>query len=66
MFGLVARLSQAHGVQVVSLIRGVQDGQLICVTRVTGGQVDRFLEDIWESGHRVLNVIRFPATPVGK
>lgn len=65
VFGLVARLSQKHGVQVTSLFRGVQDRQPICVTRVAGDQVDRFLEEIWSSGHRVMNVSRFPS-PSGR
>ena len=62
VFGLVARLSEKHGVQVTSLIRGFQDNQPICVTRVAGDQVDGFLEEIWNSGHRVMNVIRFPSS----
>ncbi len=65
-FGLVVRLSQKHGVQVTSLIRGAQDKQPICVTRVAGEQVDLFLEEIWNSGHRVMNVIRFPSSAGGK
>lgn len=65
VFGLVARLSQKHGVQVTSLIRGMQNHQPICVTRVEGKKVDNFLEDIWSSGHQVMNVIRFAAPPGG-
>ena len=38
----------------------LQENQPICVVRVTGEAVDNFLEEIWNSGHRVLNVIRFP------
>ena len=59
VFGLVGQLSQKHGVFVNSLIRGVQDNQPICVTRVSGDRVDDFLDEIWNSGHRVMNVIRF-------
>lgn len=66
VFGLVARLSQKYGLQVNSLIRGVQDNQPICVTRVSGKRVDGFLEEIWNSGHRVMNVIRFSPSPDGK
>ena len=62
----MVRLSQKHGVQVTSLIRGAQDKQPICVTRVAGEQVDLFLEEIWNSGHRVMNVIRFPSSAGGK
>ncbi len=66
VFGLVARLSQKYGLQVTSLIRGVQDNQPICVTRIAGEKVDTFLEEIWNSGHRVLSVIRFGPAPAGK
>lgn len=66
VFGLVARLSQKYGLQVTSLIRGVQDHQPICVTRVAGERVDSFLEEIWNSGHRVMNVIRFSPASGGK
>ena len=60
VFGLVAQTAQRYGVHVTSLLRVLQENQPICVVRVTGEAVDNFLEEIWNSGHRVLNVIRFP------
>ena len=66
VFGLVARLAQKYDVQVTSLIRGMQDHQPICVTRVEGKKVDGFLEEIWNSGHQVVNVIRSTSSPAAK
>ena len=66
VFGLVARLAQKYDVRVTSLIRGMQEHQPICVTRVEGKKVDGFLEEIWNSGHQVVNVIRFSSPPVEK
>jgi len=60
VFGLVLRASQRHHLQVSSLIRAQQENQPVCVVRVVGAAVDSFLDEIWSSGHRVLNVIRFP------
>ena len=62
-FALVAQAALRNRVQVSSLVRLVQDNQPICVVRVAGATVDSFLEEIWNSGHRVLNVIRFPLVP---
>jgi len=59
VFDLVVQLAKKHGVQVSSLFRTAREHQSFCVTRVIGEQVDSFLEEIWNSGHRVLNVIRF-------
>jgi len=65
VFGLVARAAHRHGVSVSSLVRWQQDNQPICVVRVAGESVDGFLDEIWSSGHRVLNVIRFPSEQTG-
>lgn len=59
IFELVVRLAKKHRIRVESLFRAVQEYQSVCVTRVAGERVDQFLEEIWNSGHRVLNVIRF-------
>jgi hypothetical protein len=63
VFGLVAEASLRHRVHVSSLVRVLQESQPVCVVRVAGESVDSFLEEIWTSGHRVLNVIRFPLEP---
>lgn len=60
VFGFIGQLARKHGVRVVSLISAEQDNRPECVVRVAGDQVDKFLDDIWASGHLVLNVLRFP------
>ena len=30
----------------------------VCVVRVVDGDLDGFLEDVWKSGHHVMNVLR--------
>ena len=32
----------------------------VCVVRLTGGDLDAFLDDVWQSGHHVMNVLRIP------
>lgn len=60
VFELITQLARKRHMKVTSLIAAMQNGLPVCVVRVTGANVDRFLEDIWGSGHLVLNVLRFP------
>ena len=60
VFSFVGQLARKHGVRVVSLISAEQDNRPECVVRVAGDRVDKFLDDLWASGHLVLNVLRFP------
>lgn len=63
VFSFIGQLARKHGVRVVSLISAEQDNRPECVVRVAGDKVDRFLDDLWASGHLVLNVLRFPLQP---
>jgi acetoin utilization protein AcuB len=63
IFSLITQLARKRHMKVLSLISAEQHGLPVCVVRVTGANADRFLEDIWTSGHLVLNVLRFPLTP---
>jgi len=60
MFELMGTLSKRHHLRVLSLIWTRHDQLPVCVVRVTGGNVDRMLDELWSSGHPVVNVIRFP------
>jgi acetoin utilization protein AcuB len=60
VFGLVHRLSMPRQVRVVSLISTEHHGTPVCVVRLAGGDLDRFLDDLWKSGHHVINVLRNP------
>ena len=60
VFALVARLAQRHSVHVRTLVAGEQDGQPVCIVRVEGVSVQGFLDELWTSGHLVINVVHFP------
>lgn len=60
VFDLIGPLARARGVRVVTLITAHEHGRPVCVLRLAGSNVERLLDDIWASGHRVLNVLRFP------
>jgi len=58
VFGWLCQASHRRKVRLTSLISSQQDDHPVCVVHVAGEGVDRLLEDIWNSGHRVLNVVR--------
>jgi len=60
IFGLVARLAVPRQVQVISLNSVLHHDMPVCVVRATGGKLDAFLDDVWKSGHHVINVLRTP------
>lgn len=60
VFEVMDKLSKRHCLRVLSLIWTRHDQLPVCVVRVTGGNVDGMLDDLWSSGHPVVNVIRFP------
>lgn len=59
VFELMGKLSKRHQLKVSSLIWTRHDELPVCVVRVAGAGVDRMLEELWSSGHPVVNVIRF-------
>lgn len=59
VFSLIAQVAIKREVRVVTLISSHQDDRPVCVVRVTG-EVENMLDDLWTSGHRVFNVLRFP------
>jgi acetoin utilization protein AcuB len=58
IFGLLNRLAIPRNVKVLSLISSRHHDAPVCVVRLAGGELDAFLDDIWKSGHQVLNVLR--------
>jgi CBS domain-containing protein len=59
VFELVGRLSKRHRLKVQSLIWTRHDELPVCVVRVSGGGVEKMLDELWNSGHQVVNVLRF-------
>ncbi|HUA39205.1 MAG TPA: CBS domain-containing protein [Candidatus Sulfopaludibacter sp.] len=60
VFGWSSRETRRRKLRIISLITLEQDQVPVCVVRVAGINVEEFLEDLWNSGHRVLNVVRYP------
>jgi acetoin utilization protein AcuB len=57
-FGMIAPIALRFGVHVVSLMSVQQGDRKLCVVRITGAAVDEMLDELWKSGHSVLNVLR--------
>ena len=60
IFGFLAPIALRWGVHVVSLMSVRQDDRKFCVVRIAGAAVDKMLDELWSSGHSVLNVLRSP------
>jgi len=63
VFELMRKLSRQDNVRIISLIWTEQDQQPVCLVRITGAGVEKVLEDLWNSGHIIINVTRFPSAP---
>jgi len=63
VFELMGKLTKRKKIRIISLIWTEQDQQPVCVVRIAGEGVDDVLDDLWSSGHIVINVIRFPFVP---
>ena len=59
VFELVGKLSRKHRLKISSLIWTRHDELPVCLVRVTGDNVDQMTEELWSSGHAVVNVIHF-------
>jgi acetoin utilization protein AcuB len=57
VFSWVAQAAARRGLRVVSLLTAEQEGRPVCVVRIAGPAADEFLDDLWASGHHVLNVL---------
>ena len=60
VFALVDKLAKRHELKILSLIWTQHDQVPVSVVRVTGQNVGKMLDELWNSGHAVVNVIRFP------
>jgi acetoin utilization protein AcuB len=59
VFGFISREAARRKLRVLSLISSRQDNLPVCVVRIAGNDVNPLLDDLWNSGHRVINVLRF-------
>ena len=60
IFNVMYRLSVPRKVRVISLNTTMHHETPACVVRVADGDLDAFLDDVWRSGHHVINVLRIP------
>jgi acetoin utilization protein AcuB len=62
VFELIGKLSKRHRLKISSLIWTRHDELPVCVVRVVGDDVEKMLEELWSSGHAIVNVIHFAET----
>jgi acetoin utilization protein AcuB len=60
VFDWISRETRRRKLRIISLISSQQENVPVCVVRVAGSTVDEFVEDLWNSGHRVISVLRYP------
>jgi acetoin utilization protein AcuB len=58
VFPLVADIAQRRKLRVVTFISMQKHERPVCVVEVNGADVEKMLDDVWKSHHRVLSVIR--------
>ena len=57
-FYLIAPMAQKFAVHVASLMSVRQNDRQLCVIRVAGANTQDLIDELWRSGHSVLNVLR--------
>jgi acetoin utilization protein AcuB len=60
IFSVIYRLATPRKVRVISMNSAQHHDTPVCVVRLTGGDLDAFVDDVWKSGHHVKNVLRIP------
>jgi acetoin utilization protein AcuB len=60
VFGWISRETWRRKLRIISLISSQQENVPVCVVRVAGNLVDELIDDLWNSGHRVISVLRYP------
>jgi acetoin utilization protein AcuB len=60
VFAVLADRTQHRRVKVLSLMSSHRDGQITCVVRMMGPDVQQTIDDLWGSGHQVLNILQAP------
>ena len=60
VFGWISRETRRRKLRIISLLSSQQENVPVCVVRIAGNLVDEFIDDLWNSGHRVISVLRHP------
>jgi acetoin utilization protein AcuB len=57
---MIAEIAQRRKLRVITFISLQHHERPVCMVEVTGHDVDKMLDDVWKSHHRVISVIRLP------
>ena len=60
VFQLIGEMAQRRKLRVLNFISLQTLARPVCMVEVSGDGVDKMLDDVWKSKHRVLSVIRLP------
>ena len=58
VFPLIADIAKRRDMRVVTFVSMQKHERPVCVVEVSGEGVDKMLDDVWKSQHRVVSVIR--------
>jgi acetoin utilization protein AcuB len=58
VFPLIADIAKRRDLRVVTFVSLQKQERPLCVVEVTGKNVEKMLDDVWKSHHRVMSVIR--------
>jgi acetoin utilization protein AcuB len=58
LFELLAKCKRQYKIEVLSLMSSRRDDRVVCVVRIAGPEVQQAVEDFWQSGHQVINVLQ--------
>ncbi|MGH9360473.1 MAG: CBS domain-containing protein [Thermoanaerobaculia bacterium] len=62
--GVVNQLARRHLMQLDCILSLEHDGRRLGVVRLSGPGAERFIDDVWKSGHRVLNILQRKGQPI--
>jgi len=66
VFEVLADRTRHRKVKVLSLVSCRREGSATYVVRMVGPEIQQTIDDLWHSGHQVLNVLQYsPTVPVG-
>jgi acetoin utilization protein AcuB len=58
VFPLIADIAKRRDLRVVTFVSLQKQERPLCVVEVTGANVEKMLDDVWKSQHRVMSVIK--------
>lgn len=60
VFALIADIVQRRKLRMITFISLQRHERPVCMVEVAGNDIDKMLDDVWKSKHRVVSVIRLP------